>query len=62
MRRHGNMLSFSLFLPLLLGYYFLETIRFGNLGKFFELFWGSIVGYFYPLKQGNFIPLPKIKK
>jgi GT2 family glycosyltransferase len=26
MRRHGNMLSFSLFLPLLLGYYFFETI------------------------------------
>ncbi|MDP3733570.1 MAG: glycosyltransferase family 2 protein [Candidatus Daviesbacteria bacterium] len=62
MRRHGNMLSFSLFLPLLLGYYFFETIRFGNIGKFFELFWGSIVGYFYPLSKDNFIPLPKIKK
>ncbi len=62
MRRHGNMLSFSLFLPLLLGYYFFETIRFGNLEKFFELFWGSIVGYFYPLSKDNFIPLPKIKK
>lgn len=51
MRRHGNMLSFSFFLPLLLGYYFFESIRFANLGKFFELLWGSIVGYFYPLKK-----------
>lgn len=62
MRRHGNMLTFSLFLPLLLGFYFLETIRFGNLRKFFELVWGSIVGYFYPLSPGNFIPLPKMRK
>ncbi len=61
MRRHGNMITFSLFLPLLLGYYFFEVLRFGQIRKFFELTWGSIVGYFYPLKQDNFIPLPKIK-
>lgn len=61
MRRHGNILTFSLFLPLLLGYYFFETIRFGNSRKFFELLWGTIVGYFYPLGKSNFIPLPKIK-
>lgn len=51
MRRHGNMLTFTLFLPLLLAYYFFETIRFGNLDKFFKLVWGSLVGYFYPLKK-----------
>lgn len=62
MRRHGNILTFSLFLPLLLGYYFLETIRFRNLDKFFELLWGSFVGYFYPLSKGNYIPLPKLRK
>lgn len=61
MRRHGNILTFSLFLPLLLGYYFLETLRFGKLGKFFELAWGSLVGYFYPLSKGNYIALLKIK-
>lgn len=57
MRRHGNIITFTLFLPLLLLYYFFETIRFGNLEKFFELLWGSIVGYFYPLKKGNYMPL-----
>lgn len=51
MRRHGNMFTFTLFLPLLLAYYFFETIRFGNLDKFFKLVWGSLVGYFYPLKK-----------
>lgn len=62
MRRHGNILTFSLFLPLLLAYYLIETIRFNQVRKFFELTWGSIVGYFYPLKKGNFISLPKILK
>ncbi len=61
MRRHGNMLTFSIFLPLLLGYYFFETVRFGNILKFFELLRGSVAGYFYPLTPGNFVPLPKIK-
>lgn len=60
MRRHGNMLTFTLFLPLLLGYYFFETLRFGNLDNFFKLLWGSIAGYFYPLKKGNFIPLKNL--
>lgn len=55
------MLTFSLSLPLLLGYYLFETMRFGQINKFFELAWGSIVGYFYPLSSDNFIPLPKIK-
>ncbi len=60
-RKHGNIFTFSIFLPLLLAYYLIEAIRFGQFGNFFELFWGSIVGYFYPLNSGLYIPLPKIK-
>lgn len=62
MRRHGNMIAFSFFLPLLLGYYFFESLRFKQIRNFFKLAWGSIAGYFYPLEPGNFIPLPKIRK
>lgn len=62
MRRHGNMVSFTFFLPLLLGYYFFETLRFGQINKFFELTRGSLVGFFYPLIKGNLIPLPNIRK
>ena len=62
MRKHGNMFSFSLFLPLLLGYYLVESVRFRKINKFFELLWGTIVGYFYPLNKNVYIPLPKIKK
>lgn len=62
MRKHGNMFSFTLFLPLLLGYYLVESSRFGKINKFFELLWGTIVGYFYPLNKNIFIPLPKDKK
>ena len=62
MRKYGNMFTFSLFLPLLLGYYFIEAIRFGKIKSIFELIWGTIVGYFYPLNKGIFIPLPKIQK
>lgn len=61
MRRHGNMWTFSIFLPFILGYYFLETIKFKQTNNFFRLLWGSIVGYFYPLAPANFIALPKIK-
>ncbi len=60
MRRHGNIFTFSIFLPLILAYYLIDSIRFNQKGKFFELTWGSIVGYFYPLKSENYIPLPKI--
>lgn len=62
MRRHGNILTFSFFLPILLGYYLIETIKFHQIRKFFELALGSFAGYFYPLKSGNFIPLPKVRK
>ena len=61
MRKHGNILTFSLFLPLILGYYLLEAIRFGQPGKFFQLFWGCLVGYFYPIRHSNYIPIPKIR-
>ena len=60
MRKHGNIFSFSLFLPLLLGYYLIESTRFGKINKFFELLWGTIVGYFYPVNKKIYIPLPKI--
>lgn len=59
MRKHGNILSFTFFTPLLLGYYFIETLRFGQLNKFFELVWGTIVGFFYPVNNNSYIPLPK---
>lgn len=62
MRKHGNIPSFSLFLPLLLGYYFIEATRFGKIGKFFELLWGTVIGYFYPLNRNLYIPLPKNQK
>jgi|GEM_PF-2528608 hypothetical protein len=62
MRKHGNILTFSLFLPFILGYYLQETIRFGQLKKFFQFWWGSVVGYFYPLNISSFIPLPRIRK
>lgn len=62
MRKHGNMFTFSLFLPLLLGYYFLEALKFKQIKNFFELIWGSVVGYFYTLNSSNFISLPKVEK
>lgn len=62
MRKHGNIFSFSLFLPLLLGYYFIEAMRFGKINKFFELLWGTTVGYFYPLNRNIYLPLPKLQK
>lgn len=62
MRRHGNTITFSLFLPAILGFYLLESIHYHQIKKFFELVWGSLVGFFYPLREGNYIPLPKVKK
>lgn len=56
-RRHGNIFTFTFFLPVILGYYLLESIKFNILHKFFELFWGSLVGYFYPLPKRNKVPL-----
>lgn len=62
MRKHGNIFSFSLFLPLLLGYYLIEAIRFEKIKSFFQLLWGTVVGYFYPLNKNIYIPLSKIRK
>lgn len=61
MRKHGNIYSFSLFLPLMLGYYLIEAMRFGQISKFFELLWGTAVGYFYPLNKNLYLPLPKTR-
>lgn len=60
MRKFGNMTTFTLFVFPLLGYYFIECLRFGTLKKFFELSWGTIVGYFYPINKDLYIPLPKV--
>lgn len=60
MRRHGNMVTYTLFLPFLLTYYLIEAMRFRIFKKWIELIWGTVVGYFYPLRKGNKMPLPKI--
>lgn len=62
MRKHGNIFSFSLFLPLLMGYYLIEAVRFEKIKSFFQLLWGTAVGYFYPLNKNIYISLPKIRK
>ena len=62
MRKHGNILTFILFLPFLLGYYFIEILKFEQFGKFFDLVRGTLVGFFYPLNNNLYIPLPKIAK
>lgn len=62
MRKHGNIFTFTFFIPLMLGYYLIETIKFGQFRKFFDLLWGTIVGFFYPLNNRLYIPLPKIRK
>ncbi len=60
MRRHSpHIITFILCLPLLLGYYFIEALKFKQINKFFQLLGGTIVGFFYPLSASNFIPLPK---
>jgi GT2 family glycosyltransferase len=60
MRRYVNMLIYTLFLPILLAYYFVEALRFGIMTKWFELIRGTAVGYFikdeFKLKE----KLPKI--
>ena len=58
MRKHGNVFVYTLFLPILLGYYLIEGIRFGIFSKWVEIVIGSIAGYFSPISKGNFIPLP----
>lgn len=63
MRRHSpHILTFILCVPILLGYYFIEALKFSQLSKFFQLLGGTIVGFFYPLSSDNFIPLPNLPK
>ncbi len=61
MRRHGNVVGYLFFLPVLFAYYFVETLRFGIFPKWIELVRGTFVGFFYPLHKGNKIPLPSLK-
>ena len=58
MRKHGNIFTYILFLPFLFGYYLLEAVKFGIFPKWIELVKGTFVGFLYPLKKGNKIPLP----
>lgn len=60
MRRHGDMITYTLFLPFLFAYYLIEAVRFRIFKKWIKLVWGTIVGYFYPLRKGNKMPLPKV--
>lgn len=60
MRKHGNMLSFSFFLPFLLGYYFLQSLKYHQFDKFFKLLAGTLMGYVYPISKSLYVPLPKL--
>jgi GT2 family glycosyltransferase len=63
MRRHSrNLLVYTAFLPLLFGYYLIESVKYKILPKWFELIYGTFVGYFYPLSPSNKIPLPRVRK
>ena len=62
MRKYGNMFIYTLFLPILLGYYLLESIKFKIFGKWIELVRGTIVGYTYKNSTKLYVPLPKNKK
>ena len=61
MRKHGNIYTFTIFLPFLLGYYFFESIRYHQFNKFLQLVSGTFVGFFYKITRNNYIPLPKVK-
>lgn len=62
MRRYGNMYIYTLFLPVLFGYYFVEAIRFNIIKKWIEMVRGTFVGYAmkdeFKLKE----ELPLVKK
>ena len=62
MRKHGNILTFIFFIPFLLGYYLIETLRFGQFNKFFEMVFGTLVGFVYPLNNKSYLPLPKVRR
>jgi GT2 family glycosyltransferase len=60
MRKHGNPFVFFFCIPVLLVYYLVEGIRFNQLKNFFQLSWGTFIGFFYPIRKKLFIPFPKI--
>lgn len=60
MKKYGNMLGYTLFLPILLSYYLYISIKFNILHKWFELLKGSVVGYFYPVNTSLKVKLPKV--
>lgn len=62
MRKHGNALTFIFFIPFILTYYLIESLRFGQLNKFFEMVFGTLVGLVYPLNNKSYIPLPKVRR
>src|SRR3989344_6351157 len=62
MRKYGNMFIYTLFLPTLLGYYLIESIKFKIFGKWIELVRGTIVGYTYKNSTKLYVPLPINKK
>lgn len=59
MRKHGNIFSYCLFLPALFAYYLIESVKFGIFPKWIELVWGTLVGFFYPLRKDIKVPLPE---
>ena len=58
-RKHGNIFTYSLFLPFILGYYLIEAYKFRVIPKWFELIKGSFEGYNYPLRKSIKIPLSR---
>jgi len=60
MRKYGNMFVYTLFIPVLLSYYLVESIRFRIFPKWLELVRGTIVGYFYSVNRDLYISLPKV--
>lgn len=61
MRKHGkNLLIYCLSLPLLFGYYLVESLRYNIFPKWFELIAGTLVGFLSPVNNNLYIPLPKI--
>ena len=59
MRKHGDIFTYSLFLPFILGYYLIEAYKFRVIPKWFELIKGSFEGYNYPLRKSIKIPLSR---
>lgn len=60
MRKFGNMYIYTIMQPLILGYYLVESIRFGIFKNWILLVRGTLVGYLYPLEKKMKIELPKL--